>query len=76
MKRVGRRMGEGSSWCWCGMILCFSQEEKRKQLTEEMEEAATKARRRSLGNIRFIGELFKLKVSIPPPPPPPSCLRL
>lgn len=28
----------------------------------ELEEAKDKARRRSIGNIRFIGELFKLKM--------------
>uniref|UniRef100_A0A3Q3FVP1 Eukaryotic translation initiation factor 4 gamma 1 n=1 Tax=Labrus bergylta TaxID=56723 RepID=A0A3Q3FVP1_9LABR len=33
-----------------------------KQLTEELQEAKDKARRRSLGNIKFIGELFKLKM--------------
>lgn len=37
-------------------------EEKRKQLTEEQDAAATKSKRRSLGNIRFIGELYKLRM--------------
>ncbi|KAK6174828.1 hypothetical protein SNE40_013400 [Patella caerulea] len=37
-------------------------EDVKKQLQEEMEIAATTARRRSIGNIRFIGELFKLKM--------------
>ncbi|XP_067659282.1 eukaryotic translation initiation factor 4 gamma 1-like [Haliotis asinina] len=36
--------------------------EKKKELKEELEIAATTARRRSIGNIRFIGELFKLKM--------------
>ncbi|ESO10889.1 hypothetical protein HELRODRAFT_134359, partial [Helobdella robusta] len=38
------------------------QDDKRKQLILEKEEMVTKARRRSLGNIRFIGELFKMKM--------------
>ncbi|GAB6018572.1 Eukaryotic translation initiation factor 4 gamma [Chamberlinius hualienensis] len=36
--------------------------EKKKQLKEELDEAIAKSKRRSLGNIRFIGELFKLKM--------------
>uniref|UniRef100_A0A672ZTX1 Eukaryotic translation initiation factor 4 gamma 1 n=1 Tax=Sphaeramia orbicularis TaxID=375764 RepID=A0A672ZTX1_9TELE len=36
--------------------------EEKQRLTEELEEAKDKARRRSLGNIKFIGELFKLKM--------------
>ena len=39
------------------------QEEKKKELTVELKVMETRARKRSLGNIRFIGELFKLKVS-------------
>uniref|UniRef100_A0A7N8X7Z7 Eukaryotic translation initiation factor 4 gamma 1-like n=1 Tax=Mastacembelus armatus TaxID=205130 RepID=A0A7N8X7Z7_9TELE len=39
-----------------------SGEEEKQQLIEELEEAKDKARRRSLGNIKFIGELFKLKM--------------
>ncbi|MEQ2157600.1 hypothetical protein GOODEAATRI_003374, partial [Goodea atripinnis] len=35
---------------------------KRERLQEELEEAKDKARRRSIGNIKFIGELFKLKM--------------
>lgn len=35
---------------------------ERERLQAELEEAKDKARRRSLGNIRFIGELFKLKM--------------
>ncbi|CAN9503434.1 unnamed protein product [Ophioblennius macclurei] len=37
-------------------------EEVRERLRVELEEAKDKARRRSLGNIKFIGELFKLKM--------------
>ncbi|XP_064599552.1 eukaryotic translation initiation factor 4 gamma 1-like isoform X2 [Liolophura sinensis] len=39
-----------------------AEESLRPQMMEELEIASTKARRRSLGNIRFIGELFKLKM--------------
>lgn len=38
------------------------QEEEKQRLTEELAEAKDKARRRSMGNIKFIGELFKLKM--------------
>uniref|UniRef100_A0A671RWK7 Eukaryotic translation initiation factor 4 gamma, 1a n=1 Tax=Sinocyclocheilus anshuiensis TaxID=1608454 RepID=A0A671RWK7_9TELE len=41
-------------------------EEERQRLKEELEEAKDKARRRSLGNIKFIGELFKLKMLTEP----------
>ncbi|XP_052431777.1 eukaryotic translation initiation factor 4 gamma 1 isoform X2 [Carassius gibelio] len=37
-------------------------EEEKQRLKEELEDAKDKARRRSLGNIKFIGELFKLKM--------------
>ncbi|XP_039999691.1 eukaryotic translation initiation factor 4 gamma 1a [Xiphias gladius] len=37
-------------------------EEERERLRVELEEARDQARRRSLGNIKFIGELFKLKM--------------
>ncbi|XP_051535237.1 eukaryotic translation initiation factor 4 gamma 1-like isoform X2 [Myxocyprinus asiaticus] len=37
-------------------------EEERQRLKEELEDAKDQARRRSLGNIKFIGELFKLKM--------------
>uniref|UniRef100_A0AAY4E7Z3 Eukaryotic translation initiation factor 4 gamma, 1a n=1 Tax=Denticeps clupeoides TaxID=299321 RepID=A0AAY4E7Z3_9TELE len=37
-------------------------DEESQRLKEELEEAKDKARRRSLGNIKFIGELFKLKM--------------
>ncbi|XP_031646941.1 eukaryotic translation initiation factor 4 gamma 1 isoform X18 [Oncorhynchus kisutch] len=36
--------------------------EEKDRLKAELEEAKDKARRRSLGNIKFIGELFKLKM--------------
>ena len=36
--------------------------EEKKQLEEELVVFTTKARKRSLGNIRFIGELFKLSM--------------
>uniref|UniRef100_A0A4W4F1D7 Eukaryotic translation initiation factor 4 gamma 3 n=1 Tax=Electrophorus electricus TaxID=8005 RepID=A0A4W4F1D7_ELEEL len=35
---------------------------ERERLEEELEEAKDKARRRSIGNIKFIGELFKLRM--------------
>ncbi len=35
-------------------------EEKRKQIQDEFEDKERQARRRSKGNIRFIGELYKL----------------
>lgn len=37
-------------------------EEKRKELQLEFEDKERRARRRSLGNIRFIGELYNLKM--------------
>ncbi|XP_070684791.1 eukaryotic translation initiation factor 4 gamma 1-like [Pempheris klunzingeri] len=37
-------------------------EEVKQRLIEELQESKDKARRRSLGNIKFIGELFKLKM--------------
>ncbi|XP_051934758.1 eukaryotic translation initiation factor 4 gamma 1-like isoform X2 [Hippocampus zosterae] len=37
-------------------------DEEKQRLIEELEESKNKARRRSLGNIKFIGELFKLKM--------------
>ncbi|XP_049324212.1 eukaryotic translation initiation factor 4 gamma 1-like isoform X4 [Astyanax mexicanus] len=39
-----------------------TENEERQQLKEELEEAKNKARRRSLGNIKFVGELFKLRM--------------
>lgn len=39
-----------------------SGDEEKQRLREELEDAKDKARRRSLGNIKFIGELFKLKM--------------
>ncbi|XP_016336411.1 uncharacterized protein LOC107684629 isoform X2 [Sinocyclocheilus anshuiensis] len=37
-------------------------EEEKQRLKEDLEDAKEKARRRSLGNIKFTGELFKLKM--------------
>uniref|UniRef100_H3D9X4 Eukaryotic translation initiation factor 4 gamma 1 n=1 Tax=Tetraodon nigroviridis TaxID=99883 RepID=H3D9X4_TETNG len=37
-------------------------EDEKQRLVEELQEAEDTARRRSLGNIKFIGELFKLKM--------------
>lgn len=37
-------------------------ENKKRELKEILQEKANKAKRRSLGNIRFIGELFKLSM--------------
>ncbi|XP_049602389.1 eukaryotic translation initiation factor 4 gamma 1a isoform X6 [Syngnathus scovelli] len=39
-----------------------AKEEDRERLRLELEEGRDKARRRSLGNIKFIGELFKFKM--------------
>lgn len=39
-----------------------SQDEERKLLIGELDEARDKARRRSLGNVKFIGELFNVKM--------------
>ncbi|XP_068170639.1 eukaryotic translation initiation factor 4 gamma 3-like isoform X2 [Antennarius striatus] len=39
---------------------------ERDRLQEELEDAKDKARRRSIGNIKFIGELFKLKMLTEP----------
>uniref|UniRef100_A0A8C2EAD8 B box-type domain-containing protein n=1 Tax=Cyprinus carpio TaxID=7962 RepID=A0A8C2EAD8_CYPCA len=41
-------------------------EEEKQRLKEDLEDAKEKARRRSLGNIKFIGELFKLKMMTEP----------
>jgi translation initiation factor 4G len=40
------------------------QEEQKAKLKEAKELEEEKSRRRSLGNIRFIGELFKLKMLV------------
>ncbi|XP_028274982.1 eukaryotic translation initiation factor 4 gamma 1-like isoform X4 [Parambassis ranga] len=39
-----------------------SGEEEKQRLIEELDESKDKAKRRSMGNIKFIGELFKLKM--------------
>ncbi|XP_027021188.2 eukaryotic translation initiation factor 4 gamma 3 isoform X3 [Tachysurus fulvidraco] len=41
---------------------CASSTSEKERLQEELEEAKNKARRRSTGNIKFIGELFKLRM--------------
>uniref|UniRef100_A0A3Q0S2G9 Eukaryotic translation initiation factor 4 gamma, 1a n=1 Tax=Amphilophus citrinellus TaxID=61819 RepID=A0A3Q0S2G9_AMPCI len=41
-------------------------DDERERFRVELEEARDKARRRSLGNIKFIGELFKLKMLTEP----------
>ncbi len=43
------------------LYVCL-QDVDRKKLKVELSTTMTKMRRRSLGNIRFIGELFKLKM--------------
>merc|ERR1740128_1224113 len=43
-----------------------SEEEERQRLNVALTEAKDQARRRSLGNIKFIGELFKLKMLTEP----------
>uniref|UniRef100_F7DF46 Eukaryotic translation initiation factor 4 gamma 1 n=1 Tax=Monodelphis domestica TaxID=13616 RepID=F7DF46_MONDO len=50
-----------ANMCRCLMGVSAAAEE-RGRLKEELEEARDIARRRSLGNIKFIGELFKLKM--------------
>ena len=40
--------------------MCFKLFDERKQVEAEFEQMETKLRRRSLGNIRFVGELYKL----------------
>lgn len=39
-----------------------SQDKEREHLRVHLEEARDKMRHRSLGNIKFIGELFKMKM--------------
>ena len=41
----------------------FLQEKEKKNKIEEVNEAQAKFKRQMFGNIKFIGELFKLKVS-------------
>ncbi len=43
-------------------MLVYIQDEKRAALKVVMESTLTKTRKRSLGNIRFMGELFKLQM--------------
>ena len=42
----------------------FDTEKEKKEWLEELDYRELKNRRRTLGNIRFIGELFKLKVRV------------
>jgi len=42
-----------------------TEESKKEQLQLEQEELRFKMRRRSLGNVRFIGELYKLQMLSP-----------
>lgn len=51
-----------SSSTWIGFDDLHFQASERDRLQEELEEAKDKARRRSIGNIKFIGELFKLRM--------------
>lgn len=51
-----------SGYLFDGFLSYNWQAEERGRLKEELEEARDIARRRSLGNIKFIGELFKLKM--------------
>lgn len=44
------------------MFPLWPQSTERERLQGELEEAKNKARRRSIGNIKFIGELFKRKM--------------
>ena len=44
-------------------------EEEKKRLQEEFNDKEKKARRRSSGNTRFIGELYKLEMSTVSFPP-------
>ena len=43
-------------------VSLFLQEEEKKEFMEKLDNIELKNRRRTLGYIRFIGELFKLKV--------------
>ena len=42
--------------------MCDVAQDDKRALKVEMEVAVTKMRRKSLGNIRFIGDLFKLQM--------------
>ncbi|WAR13850.1 IF4G1-like protein [Mya arenaria] len=50
------------SVAYANMCRCLSMESKAAELKKELEYEESMAKRRSLGNIRFIGELFKLKM--------------
>jgi len=59
-------------------LLCLSiQEEEWQKRKSDLEDQVHQAKRRTLGNIRFIGELFKLKVNIcKTVPQQPASLKL
>ncbi|NXJ72070.1 IF4G1 factor, partial [Rostratula benghalensis] len=61
---TGERGWRTKSRVLAGHALLFPslQPEEKARMKDELEEARDKARRRSLGNIKFIGELFKLKM--------------
>ena len=46
----------------CRIAKSQPQAEKKKQLDDDLEACEVTNRKRSLNNIRFIGELFKLKM--------------
>lgn len=61
------KTGSFKQFCALGTWFCRAsfpvlQPEEKTRLHDELEEAKDKARRRSIGNIKFIGELFKLKM--------------
>ncbi|KAI1235944.1 hypothetical protein IHE44_0002037 [Lamprotornis superbus] len=55
-----KEMDDASAVSWDESLRGLPEEKAR--MKDELEEARDKARRRSLGNIKFIGELFKLKM--------------
>ena len=57
-----RRVSPVAGYLFDGFLSYNWQAEERGRLKEELEEARDIARRRSLGNIKFIGESFKLKM--------------
>lgn len=57
LKDTGRK-----AWTQCGHLNASSQDKECEHLRVELEEARDKMRHRSLGNIKFIGELFKMKM--------------
>ncbi|KAL2090707.1 hypothetical protein ACEWY4_012970 [Coilia grayii] len=57
-----------TTWCWSACRDSWTRPHRpvSGSLQEELEEDEDEARRRSIGNIRFIGELFKLKMLTEP----------